>query len=192
MGLLKKLKSRLRVLVEKFLAALICDEKPASGAPAASGTAEAPAASGASETPETSPAEEAPPSDDDVPFKSLDFRWGGFKPSSSASAEARIGSLKVSSGGLSYKWVDGGCERLGASSREDASCLACLFCKTGDSWVGGKFDWISTSRLQRGFENIRDHYNGWQPEALDEASAFAFVIVSSNGRKRTNVVMAKR
>ena len=62
----------------------------------------------------------------------------------------------------------------------------------GGSWTGGKFDWISTSRLKRGFENVRDRYNGWEPAALDKASEFAFVIVAANGKKRTNVISAKR
>ena len=64
--------------------------------------------------------------------------------------------------------------------------------KVGGFWGGGKFDWISTSRLKRGYENIRDRYNGWEPDALDKASEFAFVIVAANGGKRTNVIAAKR
>ena len=134
----------------------------------------------------------APSENDDVDFASLKWNYGGFKPSSTATIVARIASLKISGDGLSYKWADGGCERMGASSKEDAACLACLFCKVGGSWTGGKFDWISTSRLKRGFENIRGRYNGWDPEALDKASEFTFVIVSSDGRKRTNVISAKR
>lgn len=129
---------------------------------------------------------------DDVPFKSLDFKWGGFKPSATAAIAARIASLKVAGDGLSYKWAEGGCERLGATSATDAAALACLFCKVDGSWVGGKFEWVSTSRVTRSFDNIREHYNGWQPEALDKASEFAFVIVAANGKKRTNVISAKR
>ena len=139
-----------------------------------------------------SPAAAPSGSDDAVAFSSLKWNYGGFKPSSTATIAARIASLKVSGDGLSYKWAEGGCERMGASSKEDAACLACLFCKVGGSWVGGKFDWISTSRLKRGYENIRDRYNGWEPDALDKASEFAFVIVAANGKKRTNVISAKR
>ena len=134
----------------------------------------------------------SPAKDDDVDFALLKWDYGGFKPSATAAIAARIASLKVAGDGLSYKWVEGGCERLGATSATDAAALACLFCKVGGSWTGGKFDWISTSRLKRGFENVRDRYNGWEPAALDKASEFAFVIVAANGKKRTNVISAKR
>jgi hypothetical protein len=86
-------------------------------------------------------------------------------------------------------WVKGGCEKLGASSSTDAACLACLFCKLDGRWRGGKFDWISTSRTTRGFENVRDGYGGWRKDAIEAAEAFAFVICSSDGKKRTNVAL---
>ena len=130
--------------------------------------------------------------DSSVEFSALRFQYGGFKASSSAKECARIGSLRVSDSGLSYKWESGGCEQLGASGKTDASCLACLFVKRGGDWVGGKFDWISTSRLTRGFENIRDGYNGWPKDAVSSANEFVFVILSKDGKKRTNVAYFKR
>ena len=127
---------------------------------------------------------------DAAPFASLKWPWGGFDGSKAAlSPSARVKSLKVTCSGLSYSWESGGCEDLGASSRTDASCLACLFCFDGSSWRGGKFDWISTSRTSRDLKNVESGYNGWDAAAFRSAKAHAFCIVSKDGRKRTNVVV---
>ena len=123
----------------------------------------------------------SPASSDAVDFASLDWAWGGFQGKSAKPvAGVEIGSLKVSGGGMSYKWIAGGCEKLGASNREDADhTLACLFVRIGGKWQGGKFDWTSTSRTSRDFKNVRD-------------GAYAFCIVSKDGKKRTNVIVQEK
>lgn len=125
-------------------------------------------------------------------FPSFNWAYGGFNSSNAAELpDAIISNLKVTKNGLSYTWDKGGCELLGADTRTDPSAtLACLFCKIDGQWVGGKFDWISTSRLTRGFENIRSGYKGWDKQAIEKATSFAFVIVSANGKHRTNVIEA--
>lgn len=130
---------------------------------------------------------------DAVDFASLDWCRGSFSGKSAKIVDGvQIGSLKVSSSGLSYKWVKGGCEKLGASSATDASCLACVFCLIDGKWKGGKADWVSTSRTTRDSANIYDGYNGWDKQAISKATAYAFVIVSKDGKKRTNVIKAGR
>lgn len=131
---------------------------------------------------------------DEVSPSLLDWCWGGFKGASATPADGvAISSLRVTASGLSYRWAAGGCERLGAESREDYShTLACLFCRIGGVWRGGKFDWISTSRTTRDFKNVRDGYGGWRPDAIEVADAYAFVIVSRDGKRRTNIVMEVR
>ena len=127
---------------------------------------------------------------DNVDFAALEWRYGGFKGGKATlSDRARIKGLKVTRNGLSYSWESGGCEDLGASGPHDAACLACLFCHVGGRWIGGKFDWISTDRTSRGFENIEERYGGWEYEAFRDADAYAFVIVSGNGKLRTNVIV---
>lgn len=122
-------------------------------------------------------------------FSELQFVVGGFKGSNASwDGSAEITNLTVGNG-LTYQWVKGGCENLGASDRTDASkTIACLFCKVNNVWVGGKFDWISTSRTFRDFHNIQSGYKGWSKDMLDNATAYRFVIVSSDGRRRTNVI----
>ena len=131
---------------------------------------------------------------DEVDFSSLDWAWGGFSGSKAKLAEgAEIGSLKVTADGMSYKWGKGGCEQLGATSREDADhTLACLFVRIGGKWQGGKWEWISTSRTTRAFKNVREGYGGWRKDAIEAADAYAFCIVSKDGKKRTNVIKAGR
>lgn len=149
-------------------------------------TAEDPLASNATTTATQTQSGE---SEDGVDFSMLKWNWGGFSGGGAKlDAKARIYNLSVKSSGMTYKWMQGGCENLGAKSKEDAACLACLFCLIGGSWVGGKFDWISTSRLSRDFKNISDGYCGWDRQAVSKADKFAFVIVSKDGKRRTNVI----
>ena len=38
-------------------------------------------------------------------------------------------------------------------------------------------------------KNISEGYNGWPKDSIGKADAYAFVIVSKDGRKRTNVAV---
>lgn len=142
---------------------------------------------------EASPAEEdgANPADG-VDFSQLDWCYGSFNGSNAACVEnAKIGGLSISSSGLRYEWISGGCETIdAANTHENANCIAALFVRgADDAWRGGKFDWISSDRLTRDFKNIVSGYNGWDPAAVRSAQEFAFVIVSKDGRRRTNVAV---
>jgi hypothetical protein len=125
-----------------------------------------------------------------VEFSALRWDYGGFGGKGAAAVNGcTISGLKVSSSGMGYKWEGGGCEQLGASSRTAADCIAALFVRGSDGqWRGGKFDWISTSRTTRDFANVRSGYHGWPTDAIETASGYAFVIVSKDGRKRSNVI----
>ena len=145
--------------------------------------------------PEETPTDPSAPSTSDaVPYSSLTWSMGGFRGAGALQhSGAVIGSLSVKSNGMSYRWVSGGCETLGATSKGDADhTLACLFyLDASGKWQGGKFDWVSTSRTTRDFKNIHDGYNGWSPSAFSAATEYAFVIVGTNGR-RTNVIRFAR
>ena len=125
-----------------------------------------------------------------INYDELSWCWGGFNGSGAVeTSSAQISNLSVSMNGMSYSWSTGGCEQLGASNRTDASqTLACLFCLIDGEWRGGKFDWISTHRLTRDFHNIETSYHGWDASAISKASAYRFVIVSKDGKTRTNVI----
>ncbi len=148
----------------------------------------------ATKTPATSTSTTgATSSADEVNFSLLQWTYGSFKGGDAKlGAQPRISGLKVNNSGMSYSWVSGGCENLGASSSSDASCVACLFCYSGGKWVGGKFDWVSTSRRTRDFKNIHEGYHGWSPTVFKNATAYAFVIVSKDGKSRSNVIRCGR
>ena len=141
-------------------------------------------------TPAPAPAAEATGADG-VDFAALEWAYGGFNGKSAKPvAGVEIGSLKVTADGMSYKWIAGGCEKLGASSREDAGAtIAALFVRSGGKWRGGKWEWISTSRTTRSFANIEEGYNGWPRDAIATAEAYAFVICSKDGKRRSNVAL---
>ena len=131
---------------------------------------------------------------DAVDYASLRWSMGGFNGSKAVLHDGvEIGGLNVGRDGMSYRWVRGGCEQLGAGSRGDASkTLACMFYRDkAGKWQGGKFDWISTSRTTRDFKNIHGGYNGWNAAEFDAATEFAFVIVGTGGR-RSNVISGTR
>ena len=130
--------------------------------------------------------------DDAVSFSQLQWVYGGFDGAAAKlSGKARITGLTASNSGLSYSWASGGCQDLGASSATDASCIACIFCLSGGKWTGGKVDWICTNNKSPSFKNIIDKYKGWSSAVLSKAEEYAFVIVSKDGKKRTNVIRVK-
>lgn len=131
---------------------------------------------------------------DAVDFSALRWEYGGFGGKGAVAVNGcTISGLKVSSSGMSYKWEGGGCEQLGASSRTAADCIAALFVRGSDGqWRGGKFDWISTSRTTRDFKNISEGYHGWPTDAIGSAKGYAFVVVSSDGKRRSNVTACGR
>ena len=131
---------------------------------------------------------------DEVPFSELHWSFGGVDGSRRIiSSSSRIRDLVISENGMRYSWVSGGCEKdLGAESRTDANCLACVFYKEGKFWRGGKFDWISTSRTSRDFKNIFSGYRGWNSEAFEKSKEVCFVIISTKNNFRTNVIKSDK
>lgn len=101
---------------------------------------------------------------------------------------ASIGGLRITRSGLSYSWTGATLASWGLADTTPGA-YACFFVqKENGTWVGGKFDWISTSRRSRGFENIFYGYGGWTLQGVPNPCQAAFVIVSSDCKKRTNVL----
>ena len=122
----------------------------------------------------------------------ISWKYGGVDGSKAREDPAtQIKDLRISGDGLRYAWAKGDLSNWGLS-KTDAGALACAFWWDGRQWVGGKFDWISTSRTTRDFKNIRDRYHGWDPDAFLNAKRRAFCIVSADGRKRTNLLEETR
>lgn len=124
---------------------------------------------------------------DAVPFSSLRWSYGGVNGAGAQPSAVSISGLSCSRSGLAFRYNT----NLSAwgLSYGDANALACLFVQKSDgSWVGGKFDWISSSRTTRGFENIFGGYNGWSLAGVPNPCSVAFVIIDGNHRRRSNVI----
>lgn len=160
---------------------------PAGGAeaePAALSPSATPAGSADNQQPPTNQPEDSP---DGVAFPSLSWRFGGFNGADASLSSPRIASLSAKASGLSFKWQNG-LSSWGLAD-DDASAIAALFVQLPDgSWIGGKFDWISTSRSSRDFKNIYEGYNGWSLSGLANPCPACFVVVSRDGKLRSNVL----
>ena len=118
---------------------------------------------------------------DQVDYAALQWTCGGFAGGSAERCNGvAIADLRVTASGMSS-----------ANSHENADCIAAVFVRVAGAWQGGKMDWISSDRLTRDWHNVRGGYKGWSGGLLDSADAFAFVIVSSDGRRRTNVILSE-
>lgn len=133
---------------------------------------------------------EMPPPDGDT-FADLQWVFGGFDGSQASPVDGvEIALDSVTPSGLRYHFKEGNLLALSAlNSHDNPDCLACLFCLLDGVWRGGKFDWISSDRLSRDFANIKSGYHGWPADAVYTADAYAFCIVSKDGRRRTNVTV---
>ena len=139
---------------------------------------------------------------DEMNFDLLDWTFGGLDGSDYKWGSAGdvpvgpvIGDLKFSKDGLRFHYEN----ELSAwgldydeYDGDNGGAIACLFVKDADGrWVGGKFDWISTSRTTRSFTNVFDGYNGWDLSNVPQTTEAAFVIVSRDGKWRSNVAVAQ-
>ena len=143
--------------------------------------------------PET-PAPETPadpaPSVDQVDYALLKWTYGGVNAGGAQLDKPRISALRSTGARLYYKWdVDLSVWGLGNG---DAGALCCVFFEQGGKWTGGKFDWVSTSRTDRELKHV-EYYSNWGSSGikLPWRGRVAFVVVSADGRRRSNVLVAE-
>ena len=125
---------------------------------------------------------------DAAPFETFQWVYGGFHGDKAEPREVVIAGAKFKSDGMSFKWIQD-LSQWGIAHEDFSQAIACLFVmnKNGE-WVGGKFDWISSSRNTRDFKNIYSGYNDWSLMDVPNPCPAAFVVVSKDGRKRSNVI----
>lgn len=138
----------------------------------------------------TPPTPEQPPDDasDAVAYSSLQWRWGGFNGAKARLDAPRISGLSLRNGNrVYYKWDVG----LGAwgLAHTDPGAICAVFFERDGVWAGGKFDWVSTSRSDRELKHVTS-YNNWPQSGitLPWNGRVAFVVVSADGKRRSNVV----
>jgi len=165
--------------VERIRAAL---EKPDDG-----GTVETPTAPTAPQPEEpTAPGASNP---DEVEFGRLEWKWGGFDGDGAKLDSPRLADLRCDGRNLTYRWATG--MSGWGLGHDDAGAVCAVFFEREGQWVGGKFDWVSTSRSSRELKHV-ESYSNWPSSGikLPWRGRVAFVVVSADGRKRSNVVEA--
>ena len=125
---------------------------------------------------------------DQAPFSSFRFTYGGFNGSGAGLSEPRIANLRISGGSMSYSWAGPTLAAWGMGNSE-AGAICCLFVKnSAGAWIGGKFDWISTSRTSRSLNHVTGGYGGWTLAGVPNPCEAAFVIINASGSRRSNVI----
>lgn len=119
----------------------------------------------------------------------LEFVYGGVSGNPVEDPNVKISNLRIHGrSGMSYSWSSGTSLAAWGLSNGDAGAYACMFYEKDGRWVGGKFDWISTSRTTRDFINLNAGYGGWKPDEFYAAKKHGFCIMSSDRRKRSNFI----
>ncbi len=120
----------------------------------------------------------------------LDFRFGGFRGGKAVEdSRCRISKLKVGKDSLSIHWDTKIPDDWARDKGEKGPLIViAAFYKSGDAWIGGKFDWIDESRSSRSLENIKGGYGGWDGAAFTSAKKHAVCVVSADGRYRSKLI----
>lgn len=125
---------------------------------------------------------------DAVSYGSFNWTYGGFNGAGAPHSGVNISGLRFVGNSLHFNYVND-LSAWGLSDGDAGGALACFFVKnTEGQWVGGKFDWISSSRKSRGLEHCLSGYGGWSMRGIPNPCQAAFVIVSPNGKRRSNVL----
>ena len=120
----------------------------------------------------------------------LDFRFGGFRGGKAVEdSRCRISKLKVGKDSLSIHWDTKIPDDWARDKGEKGPLIVvAAFYKSGDAWIGGKFDWIDESRSSRSLANIKGGYGGWDGAAFTSAKKHAVCVISADGRYRSNLI----
>ena len=137
------------------------------------------------------PAPQPPSAVDAVAYSSLQWRWGGFYGGGAKLDSPRISNLRTNGRELTYKW-EVGLSGWGLGHTDAGAICAVFFEQPDGRWIGGKFDWVSTSRASRELKHVTS-YNNWPQSGitLPHSGRVAFVVVSADGKLRSNVVVAE-
>lgn len=127
---------------------------------------------------------------DAVPFGDLVWAYGGFNASGAVLDTPRLSGASCNGRRYSYKW-DVGLSGWGLGN-DEAGAICAVFIERDGKWIGGKFDWISTSRASRELKHL-ESYSTWPKSGikLPVTGRVAFVVTSADGKRRSNVIVAE-
>ena len=123
----------------------------------------------------------------------LDWRYGNFNGSNAKEdPNVVIADLTVNEKSMKIRWVKG--MDAWGYGRSDPKGVACVFYydEGEKKFIGGKFEYISTSRSTRDWANIKNSYGGWNYGKFVAAKRYAFCVISEKGLKRSNIIEFKK
>lgn len=125
-----------------------------------------------------------------------EFKYVSFGNPNCANAiedpKVQIKNLVWSKTKLSYSWKsETKLEQWGITDPHSAEALACFgYLGPDNIWYFGKMEWISSDRLTRDMHNVITKYNGIDPDIYFSAKKHGFFIMESNGKRRSNIIIA--
>ena len=138
------------------------------------------------------PIPETPPATggDAMDYALLRWQYGGVNAGGAKLDSPRLSSLSCNGRAVSYRW-DVGMSGWGLGNG-DAGAICAIFFERDGQWIGGKFDWVSVSRTNRELKHV-ESYSNWPSSGikLPWRGKVAFVVVSADGKRRSNVVIAE-
>ena len=135
----------------------------------------------------THPSEPSTPPATDALYSSFQWRYGGFNGANAvADGSVEIELVGISKNAISYRWKKD-LSNWGIG-RDNADALVCAFLRNDKGeLIGGKFDWVSTSRTSRDFKHFTS-YSGWNLNGIPNPTTLYFVVVEANGKRRSNII----
>lgn len=128
---------------------------------------------------------------DAVDFSLLNWKYGGSAGKGAVIDErVQIELRKIEPHKIHYKFLSG-LNAWGLEHQQADALIAAFVLNDKGEWVGGKFDWVSTSREDRSFENVYEGYNGWSLSGVPNPTQLALVVYNKNGSRRSNVVVGE-
>ena len=127
---------------------------------------------------------------DQLDYALLRWQYGGVNAGGAKLDSPRLSGLACNGRAVSYRW-DVGMSGWGLSNG-DAGAICAIFFERGGQWIGGKFDWVSVSRSNRELKHC-ESYSNWGSSGikLPWRGKVAFVVVSADGKRRSNVLVAE-
>ena len=135
---------------------------------------------------------------DEVDFGALNWAYGDFNGSKAVQSGVVISHLRFTPKILSFNW-DANMAAWGFPGGSHAEYCAMFVQRRDGRWVGGKFDWIANNNKDRPIHHVYPPgqsiiYKNWGSldwSQVDNPCNAAFVIVETNARRRSNVIVGK-
>lgn len=137
------------------------------------------------ETPDT-----GDPGKDFAAYSDFIWKYGGENFAKAVNTGKVAISLKgLHASRIDYSW-DRDLSGWGIGRDNADAVVAAFVVDSNGQWVGGKFDWTSTSRKSRGFSHLAGAkaYKGWNLDGIPNPTKLAFVVVRRDGKERSNVI----